>query len=251
MAGFLVFVFRLPVMKLTTPPLAPKVIQALAQLNVHTAQDVQAMNPCRAFLLLKQLGLSVTQSVFWQLVALGGLKTVQQLSAQERAYWEQQLREMPPVALFPPQDEMERWMRGALFQAASAARLGEVPVGAVVVHCGEMVAQAHNRCVVDCNISHHAEIQALAAAGQALGNYRLNECDVYVSLEPCAMCASAMIQARVARVIFAANEPKTGAAGSVLNLFANKQLNQHTAILGRVLADEARQQLQAFFRLRR
>ncbi len=238
-------------MKLTTPPLAPTVIQALAQLNVHTAQDVQAMNPCRAFLLLKQLGLSVTQSVFWQLVALGSLKTVQQLSAQERAYWEQQLREMPPVALFPPQDEMERWMRVALFQAAAAARLGEVPVGAVVVHCGEMVAQAHNRCVVDCNISHHAEIQALAAAGQALGNYRLNECDVYVSLEPCAMCASAMIQARVARVIFAANEPKTGAAGSVLNLFANKQLNQHTAILGRVLADEARQQLQAFFRLRR
>jgi len=96
LAGFLVFVFRLPLMKLTTPPLAPKVIQALAKLNVHTVQDVQAMNPCRAFLLLKQLGLSVTKSVFWQLVALGSLKTVQQLAESEREYWERQLREMPP-----------------------------------------------------------------------------------------------------------------------------------------------------------
>ena len=78
MAGFLVFVFRLPFMKLTTPPLAPKVIQALARLNVHTVQDVQAMNPCRGFLLLKQSGLSVTRSVFWQLVAVGSLKTVRQ-----------------------------------------------------------------------------------------------------------------------------------------------------------------------------
>ena len=251
MAGFLVFVFRLPFMKLTTPPLASKVIQALAQLNVHTVQDVQAMNPCRTFLLLKQVGLGVTQSVFWQLVALGSLKTVQQLSPQEREYWAQQLRETPPVALFPPQDEMAQWMRAALFQAAEAAKLGEVPVGAVVVHHGKIIATAYNRCVIDYNISHHAEIQALAAAGQALGNYRLNECDVYVSLEPCAMCASAMIQARVARVVFAAHEPKTGAAGSVLNLFANKQLNQHAAILGGVLADEAKQQLQAFFRLRR
>ena len=251
MAGFLVFVFRLPLMKLTTPPLAPKVIQALAKLNVHTVQDVQAMNPCRAFLLLKQLGLSVTKSVFWQLVALGSLNTVQQLAESEREYWERQLREMPPVALFPPQSEMERLMRAALFQAAEAAKLGEVPVGAVVVHRGEIIARAHNRCVLDCNISHHAEIQALAAAGQVLGNYRLNECDVYVSLEPCAMCASAMIQARVARVVFAAPEPKTGAAGSVINLFENKQLNSHTALLGGVLVDEAKQQLQAFFRQRR
>ena len=156
-----------------------------------------------------------------------------------------------PEAAPAETSEDARWMRLALQAAHEAAARGEVPVGAVVVHRGEIIAQAHNRCVADCSISHHAEIQALAAAGQALGNYRLNECDVYVSLEPCAMCASAMIQARVARVVFAAHEPKTGAAGSVLNLFANKQLNQHTAILGGVLADEAKQQLQAFFRLRR
>ncbi|MDK4687919.1 tRNA adenosine(34) deaminase TadA [Kingella negevensis] len=238
-------------MKLTTPPLSPKVIAQLADLNIHTLADLQATNPCYAFLLLKQSGLSVTKSVFWQLVALCSLKNVQDLSEQERQFWEQQLHEMPPVAIFPPQNEMVQFMQAALFQAALAAELGEVPVGAIVVHQGNIIAQAHNRCVVDCNISHHAEIQALAMAGQVLGNYRLNECDMYVSLEPCAMCASAIIQARVARVTFAASEPKTGAAGSVIDLFTNTTLNKHTAILGGVLAEEAQQQLQTFFRLRR
>ena len=142
-------------------------------------------------------------------------------------------------------------MQAALVQAALAAEAGEVPVGAVVVHCGNIVAQAYNRCVADCNVSHHAEILALAQAGQVLGSYRLNECDVYVSLEPCAMCASALMQARVARVIFAASEPKTGAAGSVVNLFANKVLNAHTAVLGGVLADEAQAILQQFFQSKR
>ncbi|MCG7656545.1 tRNA adenosine(34) deaminase TadA [Wielerella bovis] len=238
-------------MKLTTPPLAPKVIDALANLQIHCVQDLQAVNPCRAFLLLKKSGLSVTQSVFWQLVALCSLKTVWDLTTEQREYWLQQLHNTPPVAIFPTKNQMETYMHAALFQAALAAKIGEVPVGAVVVHRGEIIAAAHNRCIVDCNISHHAEIQALAQAGQVLGNYRLNECDVYVSLEPCVMCASAIVQARVARVIFAAREPKMGAAGSVIDVFANKQMNVHTAVLGGILADEAQTILQDFFRLRR
>ncbi|ULJ69868.1 tRNA adenosine(34) deaminase TadA [Wielerella bovis] len=238
-------------MKLTTPPLAPKVIDALANLQIHCVRDLQKINPCRAFLLLKKSGLSVTQSVFWQLVALCSLKTVQDLTAKQRAYWLQQLRNTPPVAIFPTKNQMETYMHAALFQAALAAKIGEVPVGAVVVHRGEIIAAAHNRCIADCNISHHAEIQALAQAGQVLGNYRLNECDVYVSLEPCVMCASAIVQARVARVIFAAREPKMGAAGSVIDVFANKQMNVHTAVLGGILADEAQTILLNFFRLRR
>lgn len=236
---------------LTTPPLAPKVIQALVQCGVFSVSDLQQCNPCRAFLLLKKMGLSVTQSVFWQLVAICCLKTPQELTEKERADWQQQLRQTPPVALFPTTEIMQTFMREALFQAALAAHMGEVPVGAVVVHQGQIIARAHNRCIHDCNISHHAEIQALAQAGQVLGNYRLSDCDVYVSLEPCTMCASALIQARVARVIFAANEPKTGAAGSVLDLFANTQLNAHTAVLGGVLQQEAQQQLRDFFRQRR
>lgn len=236
---------------LSTPPLAPKVVHTLAQCGVLTLADLQAKNPCVAFLLLKDSGLSVTQSVFWQLVALCSLKTVHELSEAEKQFWQTQLRNTPPVAQFPAQEIMHNFMREALVQAGLAAQMGEVPVGAVVVHESNIIARAHNRCVADCNISHHAEIQALAVAGQVLGNYRLSDCDVYISLEPCAMCASAIMQARVRRVIFAAREPKTGAAGSVINLFANKQLNAHTAVLGGVLNDEAQAQLQDFFRQRR
>ena len=174
-----------------------------------------------------------------------------ELSGGERAAWRRKLQEIPPVAVFPPLEEQQKFMQAALVQAALAAEAGEVPVGAVVVHRGKIVAQAYNRCVADCNVSHHAEILALAQAGQVLGSYRLNECDVYVSLEPCAMCASALMQARVARVIFAASEPKTGAAGSVVDLFANKALNAHTAVSGGVLADEAQAILQQFFQNKR
>lgn len=236
---------------LTTPPLAPKVVAVLADLQIYTVEDVQAACPCRVFLLLKKSGLSVTLSVFWQLVALSLQKHVSDLSDGERAAWQKKLQEMPPVAVFPPLEEQRGFMQAALVQAALAAEAGEVPVGAVVVHRGKIVAQAYNRCVADCNVSHHAEILALAQAGQVLGSYRLNECDVYVSLEPCAMCAGALMQARVARVIFAASEPKTGAAGSVVNLFANKTLNAHTGVSGGVLADEAQVILQQFFQKKR
>lgn len=186
---------------LSTPPLAPKVIAALARANIHTRQDLQQANPCRAFLLLKKTGLGVTQSVFWQLVALCSLKTPRDLTQTEKQFWQQQLRDTPPVALFPDMETMQYFMRQALIQAAIAAQEGEVPVGAIVVHQNRIIARAHNRCIQDCNISHHAEIQALAQAGQVLGNYRLQDCDVYITLEPCTMCAGALIQARVAREI--------------------------------------------------
>ena len=149
-------------MKLTTPPLAPKVVQTLATLQIHTTEDVQAACPCHAFLLLKQTGLTVTQSVFWQLVAISLHKTVADLSAPEKQYWQQKLQQTPPVAIFPTQAEMERLMHAALVQAALAAECGEVPVGAVVVHRGEIIAQAHNRCIADCDIGRHAEMNALA-----------------------------------------------------------------------------------------
>lgn len=237
--------------KLTTPPFAPKVIELLAQCQILTRQDVQQQSPCVAFLLLKESGLSVTKSVFWQLVAFSLGKTVNTLSDDERVFWANELTKTPPVARFPDEKSMQSFMREALIQAALAAEQNEVPVGAVVVHQNQIIARGLNTCVRDCDVSHHAEIQALRQAGQVLGNYRLQNCDVYVSLEPCAMCASALMQARVRRVIFAAREPKTGAAGSVINLFAQKTLNHHTAILGGVLADEAQTLLQNFFRQQR
>jgi tRNA(Arg) A34 adenosine deaminase TadA len=105
--------------------------------------------------------------------------------------------------------------------------------------------------VADHNISHHAEIRALAAAGAALQNYRLDQCDVYITLEPCSMCSSALMQARVRRVVYGAAEPKSGAAGSVVNLFAEPRLNPHSAVKGGILAAECRALLQDFFRQRR
>ncbi len=238
-------------MQLTTPPLSPKIIHALANLNIYTQEDIQECNPCRAFLLLKKMGLGVTKTVFWQLVALSLDKAVSDLNNNEREYWLTSLHATPPVALFPTKQNMVCFMQQALIQAQSAADAGEVPVGAVVVYQNQIIAQAHNSCIEQCDVSAHAEISALRQAGSILGNYRLHECDLYVSLEPCIMCASAILQARIARLIFAATEPKTGAAGSILNLFAQKKLNNHTAILSGILADESRLILQNFFALKR
>lgn len=235
----------------TTPPFAPKIVNALHELGIADRETLCEFNPCHAFLLLKQKVTGITQSVFWQLVAVAEQSTVHELTTAQRAFWQQQLQQYPPVALFPTLPEMQFFMRHALSQAQQAAALGEIPVGAVVVQHGKIIAAAHNQCVGQHNVSFHAEINALAQAGRALQNYRLADCDLYVTLEPCAMCASAILQARVRRVIFAAHEPKTGAAGSVVNLFAIKQLNSHTAVKSGVLADEARHLLQQFFQSKR
>jgi len=143
------------------------------------------------------------------------------------------------------------WMRIALQQAELARLRGEVPVGAVMVHAGEMVASGFNQPIALHDPSAHAEMLALRAAGQALKNYRLPGVELFVTLEPCAMCAMALLHARVARVVYAASDPKTGAAGSVLDLFAHPQLNHHTSVTRGVLAEESAALLQSFFRGRR
>ena len=142
-------------------------------------------------------------------------------------------------------------MQLALAQAAMAAAAGEVPVGAVVLRNGVVIAVGHNAPIVSHDPSAHAEMQALRAAAQALGNYRLPECELFVTLEPCAMCAGAMLPARLKRVVFGASDPKTGAAGSVINLFEQSQLNHQTQVQGGVLTQECAAVLQAFFKLRR
>jgi tRNA(adenine34) deaminase len=124
-------------------------------------------------------------------------------------------------------------------------------VGAVVVRHGQVIATGRNAPVDGCDPTAHAEVIALRAAAKALGNYRLDECELYVTLEPCAMCSGAMLHARLKRVVFGAPEPKTGAAGSVLNLFSLAQLNHQTALQGGLLAEESTALLQTFFRQRR
>ncbi|MDR0701570.1 MAG: tRNA adenosine(34) deaminase TadA [Azoarcus sp.] len=145
----------------------------------------------------------------------------------------------------------EIFMHEALALAREAAAMGEVPVGAVVVRGGEIVGRGFNQPIVARDPSAHAEIMALRDAARALGNYRLPGCEIYVTLEPCAMCTGAIFHARVARVVFGARDPKTGAAGSVLDLYAEPRLNHHAAIVGGVLADECATLLSAFFAARR
>lgn len=145
------------------------------------------------------------------------------------------------------------WMQHALHLAEIAdSRDGEVPVGAVIVNAhGQVIAEGSNRVISDCDPSAHAEIVALRMAGQGEGNYRLPGTTLYVTLEPCAMCAMAMVHARVARVVFAARDPKTGAAGSVVDLFDEPRLNHHAVVEGGVLADECGALLSGFFAARR
>ena len=142
-------------------------------------------------------------------------------------------------------------MRLALDQAHNALLVGEVPVGAVIVRDGQLIATGYNRPVTTHDPTAHAEIVALRHAATLLGNYRLPGCELYVTLEPCAMCAMALMHARLSRVVFGAADPKTGAAGSVLNLFDQPKLNHHTVLVGGVMADPCAALLREFFAQRR
>ncbi|MBJ2154462.1 tRNA adenosine(34) deaminase TadA [Variovorax sp. IB41] len=151
----------------------------------------------------------------------------------------------------PSQPDDAHWMALALAEARLAAEAGEVPVGAVLVKDGQVIATGRNTPVAQHDPSAHAEINALRAGAAALGNYRLDGCELFVTLEPCAMCAGAMLHSRLARVVFGAADPKTGAAGSVLDLFAEPRLNHRTQVQGGVLAEQCAEVLQGFFQQRR
>ena len=147
----------------------------------------------------------------------------------------------------------EHWMRQALALAERAQREDdEIPVGALIVDAaGNLVGEGWNRNIAENDPSAHAEIVAMRRAGAALGNHRLVGCTLYVTLEPCAMCAMAMIHARVARVVYGATDPKTGAAGSVFDLLADPRHNHRVEVLGGVLGDEAGTMLTNYFRAKR
>jgi len=145
----------------------------------------------------------------------------------------------------------QQFMALAIEQANCAAAVGEVPVGAVLVRNGQVLAKAFNQPIGLHDPSAHAEMQVLRAAGRVEGNYRLPGTTLYVTLEPCAMCAGAMLHARVERVVYGAPDPKTGAAGSALNLFVNQQINHQTQAEGGVLAEECGDVLKRFFKERR
>jgi tRNA(adenine34) deaminase len=145
----------------------------------------------------------------------------------------------------------EQAMQLALAQARLAADAGEVPVGAVVLRGAQVLGLGFNAPIGQHDPSAHAEILALRAAARAVGNYRLVDCELFVTLEPCVMCVGAMLHARLKRVVFGASDPKTGAAGSVLDVFGNSGLNHHTQVQGGLLALECAALLKDFFQQRR
>ena len=150
------------------------------------------------------------------------------------------------------QAELDRqFMQQALDQAKLAAMAGEVPVGAVLVRDGKIISRGFNQPISNSDPSAHAEMMALRAAAHIESNYRLPGTTLYVTLEPCIMCAGAMLHARVERLVFGATDPKTGAAGSVLNVFSEKQINHQTQVEGGIMDDECGQVLRDFFKGRR
>lgn len=143
------------------------------------------------------------------------------------------------------------FMRMALDQARLAAELGEVPVGALVVRHGEVLGSAHNLTRTNADPTAHAEMIALRQAGEKIRNERFLECDLYVTLEPCAMCAGAIVQARLSRVIYGASDPKAGACGSVVKVVPNRKLNHRPTVVRWLLAEESALLLKGFFQARR
>ena len=149
----------------------------------------------------------------------------------------------------PENDEL--WMQQALRSAQRALDLGEVPVGAVVVHEGKIIGRGFNRNLADCDPTAHAEIIALREAGSALGNHRLSNCGLFVTIEPCAMCAGAMVHARVRALIYGADDPKAGAVHSAMHVLNHPALNHKIEVRRGVLAGQCAELLQEFFRSRR
>ena len=145
----------------------------------------------------------------------------------------------------------EFWMEEALREAQRAAALAEVPVGAVVIREGKVIAHGCNRPITNSDPTAHAEIIALREAAHALGNYRLSDCDLYVTIEPCAMCAGAITHARIRRLVYGADDPKAGAVKSVMQVLNHEQLNHQVEVTSGVLAGRAMDLLQSFFRHKR
>lgn len=149
------------------------------------------------------------------------------------------------------QEKTDFFMATALELAHQGGAMGEVPVGAIVVYQDEIIGRGFNAPISRHDPSAHAEIQAIRDAAQRLGNYRLVDCDLYVTLEPCTMCAGAIMHARIGRLFYGAGDAKTGACGSIINLFQEKRLNHHTEAIGGILAEKCGSMLSDFFAERR
>jgi tRNA(adenine34) deaminase len=236
---------------LTSPPLPPKALGWLGALGIFEREQLLAAGVVSTFLLLKAQGHTATERLLFALEAAARGVHWSMLDDADRQRLRAAVACHPPVRPAPDADVRRGFMRVARELAQQAAAEGEVPVGAIVVYEGEIVGRGRNRPVAMHDPSAHAEMLALRDAAARLGNYRLNGCDLYVTLEPCPMCAGAILQARIDRVVYAARDARAGAAGSVIDLFALGSLNHQTAVFGGEDAEACARLLSGFFRQRR
>lgn len=229
----------------------PKARQWLAQLGIVSPEQLRQLGAPAVFQALHRRHFPVNRRLLWGLLAIERGCHWSDLTDEEKQYsWQAVQQGFPP--LMP--DELpvaEQAMGLALAQARQAQAVGEVPVGAVVMQGETLIAVGHNLPRQQHDPTAHAEIVALRRAAEKLANYRLQDCTLYVTLEPCVMCAGAILHARLQRVVFGAYDDRAGAAGSVCNVFAMPVLNHQTAVSGGILATPCRELLQQFFAQRR
>lgn len=229
----------------------PKARQWLAQLGIVSPEQLRQLGAPAVFQALHRRHFPVNRRLLWGLLAIERGCHWSDLTDEEKQYsWQAVQQGFPP--LMP--DELpvaEQAMELALAQARQAQAVGEVPVGAVVMQGETLIAVGHNLPRQQHDPTAHAEIVALRRAAEKLANYRLQDCTLYVTLEPCVMCAGAILHARLQRVVFGAYDDRAGAAGSVCNVFAMPVLNHQTAVSGGILATPCRELLQQFFAQRR
>lgn len=229
----------------------PKARQWLAQLGIVSPEQLRQLGAPAVFQALHRRHFPVNRRLLWGLLAIERGCHWSDLTDEEKQYsWQEVQQGFPP--LMP--DELpvaEQAMELALAHARQAQAVGEVPVGAVVMQGETLIAVGHNLPRQQHDPTAHAEIVALRRAAEKLANYRLQDCTLYVTLEPCVMCAGAILHARLQRVVFGAYDERAGAAGSVCNVFAMPVLNHQTAVSGGILATPCRELLQQFFAQRR
>lgn len=238
-------------MLLSSPPFSQKVLDTLNKLDLKTVEQLTQLGAISAFLHLKESGLTITRSTLWQLYAITEQQHLSDITDEKKKQLLSQLKAHPPIAIFPETTTLNNYMTQALLEAKKAYNIEEIPIGCIIVYRNQIIGRGYNQSRLKNLISAHAELIAIQEASSFIKNFRLENCDLYTTVEPCPMCASAIIQARIRRVIIGTMEPRTGAAGSVIDLFGSRNINQHTAVYKGVLQKQCQNILHDFFRAKR
>lgn len=228
--------------------LPPIIVQKLQELHITTREDLVAIGSLTAFATIQAQHLGLTKSILWRLYAIEHQLSMKQISNTIKHHLNQQLKPLPKIKNFPCALVMKNYMHLAITEAKKAYSHHEVPIGAIVVYKEKIIGTGYNQCIMGHSITHHAELLAMGEASQYLKNYRLEGCDLYVTVEPCMMCTGAIIQTRMARVIYGIREAKTGAVHSC-NLASYMQ--HPTVFKGGILSEECHKLLSQFFAAKR